>query len=269
VGRFPLLSFVHPTLFHFGRFVLPTYGLLLAVGTVLALLVSVRNARLLALDTEKIWTLALLAIVTMLVASKAMLLLLYWPQVGWRALGLSGFGRQDDLVAWVSALLAAVISVFYCRRHGLPVRRTADAIAPGVAVAGSIASIACLEAGCGYGTPTNLSWAVVFRSRGAVPGTPLGVPLHPTQMYASVAGFLILVVLMWLLHARHKDGEVLGAGLFLGGLTHAALAPLRGDPGLWIADRIPVAQLVSAVMILASAVLWLRRPQPLQEGLSG
>ena len=57
---------VHPHLFQFGRLVLPTYGFLLALGAILSLLVCVRIARLLSLDPDKIWKVAVLAIVTAL-----------------------------------------------------------------------------------------------------------------------------------------------------------------------------------------------------------
>ena len=70
---------------------------------------------------------------------------------------------------------------------------------------------------------------MIFRSPAAVPGTPLGVPLHPTQIYASLVEFVLFVFLLWLLHRPHHDGEILGAWLFLGGLSSFLLTFLRGD----------------------------------------
>ena len=70
MGRFRLSFYVHPHLFQFGRLVLPTYGFLVALGTILSLLICVRFARLLSLDTDKVWSLALVAIVTGLVGSR-------------------------------------------------------------------------------------------------------------------------------------------------------------------------------------------------------
>ena len=92
-----------------------------------------------------------------------------------------------------------------------------------------------------------------------VPGTPLGVPLHPTQLYASMVQFLLFVLLLWLLHRPHHDGEILGAWLFLGGLSGFLLTLLRGD-------GIVTTQLVSAVMVLGGGLLWLRRPQVAHAG---
>ena len=47
---------------------------------------AVRTARLLSLDTDKVWSVALLAIVTGLVGSRILLILLHWPRYGARAL---------------------------------------------------------------------------------------------------------------------------------------------------------------------------------------
>ena len=145
-----------------------------------------------------------------------------------------------------------------------PSGRTADAIAPSLALGSSVVSIGCLEAGCDYGTPTHLPWAVVFTSPAAMPGTPLGVPLHPTQIYASLVEFALFVLLLWLLHRPHNDGEILGAWLFLGGLSSFLLTYLRGDGGWSLSGLITLTQLVAAAMVLAGGLLWLHRPQATQ-----
>ena len=243
-------SFVHPQLFQFGRLVLPTYGFLVALGTILALLLCIRTARLLSLETEKIWSVALLAIVTTLVASKILWLALARHSPGLRVLGPSSMGIG----------IAIVASIAYAAQLRLPLRRTADAFAPSLAVGSSVLSIGCLEAGCDYGTPTRLPWAVIFHSPVAGhSGTPLGVPLHPTQLYSSLADFLLFAFLMWLLQRPHQDGEIMGTWLFLGGLSSFLLTLLRGDVGPLLAGLIPLTQLASATMVLAGGFLLLRQ----------
>ena len=240
---------MHPHLFQFGRLVLPTYGFLVAVGTVVSLLLLVRTARLLSLDTDKIWSVALVAIVTALIGGNILLFLFRWPRYG---LG----------VALAQVAIATVAGVAYADRLGLPIRRTADAFAPSLALGSAVAAIGCLEAGCDYGTPTQLPWAVIFKDPAAAPGTPLGVPLHPTQLYASLLEFLLFVFLLWLLHRPHSDGEILGAWLFLTGLSSSLLTFLRGD-------GVVATQLVGAVMVLAGGLLWLHRPPAAQVSHGG
>jgi len=267
VGRFRLFFCVHPHLFQFGRLVLPTYGFLVALGTILSLLVCVRSARLLSLDTDKVWNLALVVIVTGLVGSRMLTILLNWPRYGLRALSMSLSGARGPGMAAI--VIAVATGVVYALHLALPIRRTADAIAPSLALGSSVVSVGCLEAGCDYGTPTHLPWAVIFTSPAATPGTPLGVPLHPTQIYASLAEFALFVLLLWLLHRPHHDGEILGAWLFLGGLSSFLLTFLRGDGGWWLSGLITVAQLVAAAMVLAGGLLWLHPPQATQVSHGG
>jgi phosphatidylglycerol:prolipoprotein diacylglycerol transferase len=237
---------VHPHLLQFGRLVLPTYGFLLALGAILSLLVSVRIGRLLSLDPDKIWKVAVLAIVTALLGERLLITVSRWPRFGFGA----GFTANA---------IAAVAAGLYALHLGLPPRRTADAFAPSLALSSSVVSIACLEAGCGYGTPTHLPWAVVFSAPAAVPHDMMGVPLHPTQLYAGLVEFALFIILLWLLHRPHLDGEVMGAWLFLAGLSNFLLSFLRGDSGPLVSGLIPAAQLVSAAMVLAGGILWLHR----------
>jgi phosphatidylglycerol:prolipoprotein diacylglycerol transferase len=269
VGRFRLLFSVHPHLFQFGRLVLPTYGFLVALGTVLSLLLCVRTGRLLSLDTDKIWSLALVAIVSGLAGSRILLVLLHWPRYGVRALSVSLSGTLSSGAGAAAIAIALLAGVFCAIRLGLPLRRTADAIAPSLALGSSIVSIGCLEAGCDYGTPTRLPWAVVFSSPAALPGTPLGVSLHPTQIYSSLVEFVLFAFLLWLLHRPHHDGEILGAWLFLDGFSSFLLSFLRGDGGPSVSGLITVTQLVAAAMVLAGGLLWLRRSQATQVSHGG
>jgi phosphatidylglycerol---prolipoprotein diacylglyceryl transferase len=230
---------VHPILFQFGRIVVPAYGLFVAFGTVLALLVCVRTAHLLELNTDKVWNLAIVATLTALAVNRLLLFLSVWPRYGGSA-------------TMAIAIAAAWPCALYFR---LPLRRTADAAAPSLALASSVAAIGCLEAGCEYGTPSRLPWAVMFRSRAAMPGTPLGVPLHPTQIYASLCNFVLFVLLLWLLYRPHRDGDILATWLFFTGVSTFMLAFLRGD-SIWLGGVATASQLVAVAMVLAGAVLW-------------
>ncbi len=246
---------MHPHLFQFGRLVLPTYGVLVALSAVVSLLVCVRTARLLSLDTGKIWSVALVAILTAVLGNRILLTLLNWQRYGARAWSVGAVGSQSMGVGFASTAIAVAVGVLYAWRSGLPIARTADAFAPSLALGSSIVSIGCLEAGCDFGTPSNLPWAVIFRSRAAMAGTPL-------------IDFALFVVLLRLVYRPHQDGEIMGAWLFLGGLCSFFLSFVRGDVGPLLAGLVPVMQLVAAAMVLAGALLFLQRPaaQQVQHG---
>jgi phosphatidylglycerol:prolipoprotein diacylglycerol transferase len=70
--------------------------------------------------------------------------------------------------------------------------------APGIALGHVVGRFGCLFAGCCYGRETSVPWAIKFTDPFAAAnvGTPLNVPLHPTQLYEAAAELVILIVLL-------------------------------------------------------------------------
>jgi phosphatidylglycerol:prolipoprotein diacylglycerol transferase len=250
---------VHPRFLQFGHFVVPTYGVLVALGIVVALAACLRAGRLLGIDPTKLWNLSLLAVVVSIGSAKLVAIAGHWRRYGSRAFALGLSSADEAVLGGIAA--AIVVCWLYARRRGMPLRRTADALAPALALFSSVAAIGCLEAGCGYGTPTRLPWAVVFTSPSAISGAPVGVPLHPTPLYFALVEFCLFVLLLWQLHRPHRDGEAMGAWLFLSGLGRYLLSFLRGDGGgrPLLGGAITLGQLVGLLMVLAGGALWLRR----------
>ena len=116
-------------------------------------------------------------------------------------------------------ILAVVVALIYIRRVGLPLWTTCDVFAPGIALGHVIGRFGCFFAGCCWGKPTTLPWAITFTDPFAAAnvGTPLNVPLHPTQLYEAGAEFLILALL---LGTERKGNAVRGPDVLA---LHAAL----------------------------------------------
>src|SRR5204863_8549967 len=95
-------------------------------------------------------------------------------------------------------IVAVGVALWYIRRVGLPLWTTTDAFAPGIPLGHVIGRMGCFFAGCCYGKPTTVPWAITFTDPFAAAnvGTPLNIPLHPTQLYEAGAEALILIVLL-------------------------------------------------------------------------
>lgn len=260
---------MHPRLFQFGHFIIPTYGVLIALGLLAALWVCNLAARTLDLDTTKVWNLALASAVVTLAGAKLILTLVRWPEYGPAAIALDLAAAPGAMVA--GALLGIAAGWLYAWRAAMPLRRTADALAPALAAGGAIAWIARLEAGYAFGSVSHGPLAVVFSDPLAAPGLPLGIPLHPVQIYGALVDFVLFVLLFALLRLPHNDGEVMGAWLFLNGLGSFFLTLLRGDD--WA--QVPVAgflsgsQWLSVALVLAGGLLWLRHNGARKMGRTG
>lgn len=253
-----------PELFRIGNFWVGTYGLLVTTGVLVGLMLAARYSRLQGIDPEDAWNLGILAVFSAIVGAKIMLVINDWSTY---SRDLSQLWSMQTLRAggvFYGGLIAAVVaSVAYIRRHRLPVLRTCDAFAPGIAMGHAIGRLGCFSAGCCYGKPTNLPWGVVFHNPLAqeISQTPLGVKLHPTQLYESLVELLNFLILVWLLKRKRQDGQVLGAYLFLYGFARFFIEFIRDDPerGSLFNGAMTYTQLVSVFMVIAGGALWLRR----------
>jgi phosphatidylglycerol:prolipoprotein diacylglycerol transferase len=200
---------MHPILFRTPFFTIYTFGVLLAAAYLSALWWVVRGARRQGLDAEEFMSLGTWAIVGALLGAKALLMV----RAGADASLLSSAG--DFYGGFIGALIASAI--FFRRHPRLPVWRAADICAPAIALGQAIGRLGCFMAGDDYGSRTNVPWGIAFTNPDAadIGGVPLGVKLHPVQLYESAVCLVLFAVLVWLERRRHRDGDVI--------ITHRAL----------------------------------------------
>ena len=114
----------------------------------------------------------------------------------------------------------------------MPLWTTTDVFAPGIALGHVVGRLGCLLAGCCFGRPTSVPWAITFTTiRGAANvGTPLDVPLHPTQLYEAGAELLILVFLLAIeRRGRPFPGRTFWGYMLLYGISRFVIEFYRGD----------------------------------------
>lgn len=254
---------------HFGPTItLHTYGLLLAIAFIAGLWVASREAKRQGLDAGRVTDMAIWVLIAGLIGAKALLVLVdfhYYqrsPRELWSIF-------QSGGVFYGGLIGGALVAWWYARRHGLRGWSTADALAPGVVLGQAIGRLGCFAAGCCWGKPTSLPWAVtftdVYASRAV--GTPMDTPLHPSQLYESAAAFLIFAFLLWLLPRKRFHGQVTLAYVALYSAVRFGLEFLRGDPerGSWFSGALSTSQVIAIVLLLGTAVLLprLRRTQAL------
>ncbi len=261
---------MHPQLFHIGWFWVPTYGVLVATGVLVGIYTAARFAGRSGIDPEKAWNLGILAIISAIIGAKLLLLIDDW---GWYAAHPRDIFSLATLQAggvFYGGLIAAVaLSVWYIRRNHLPVLRTCDAFAPGIALGHAIGRLGCFAAGCCYGKPTSLPWGVTFTNplANTLSNTPLNVPIHPTQIYESLVELTNFFLLSWLFQHRKTEGQVIGAYMFLYGIARFFLEFLRNDPdrGSVFNGAMTGTQLISIFLVIAGGMLWLRRARKVAE----
>ncbi|MBA2502037.1 MAG: prolipoprotein diacylglyceryl transferase [Pyrinomonadaceae bacterium] len=256
---------MYPEIFRIGNFPVNTYGVLLAAAFLLALLVAARLGARDGLKRERIYDLGLWMLLASIIGSK-LLLLVVEPAYRADPLQLLSLDFLRSGGVFYGGFLGAVATGYIlARRYQLPWWTTADAFAPGIALGQAIGRQGCFAAGCCWGKPTNLPWGVEFTELGhAVTGVPLGVHLHPTQLYESFAALAIFFFLLWLHRRKRFGGQVILAYGVLYALTRFTIEFFRDDPrgdilGLTTVTHLSTSQIISLLVGLFALILFILR----------
>jgi phosphatidylglycerol:prolipoprotein diacylglycerol transferase len=92
---------------------------------------------------------------------------------------------------------------------------------------------------------------------------PRSLPVHPTQIYSAIDGFLLLFFLLAYEPFQRRDGELLALLLTLHPISRFLLEVIRIDEASMFGTGLSISQLISIVGLAGAAVLWayiLRRP---------
>ena len=222
---------MHPILFQIGDWPVYSYGVLLAVAYLVALQLAVVRARRRGLDGTKVMDLGIYLIIAALVGAKLMLVVVDFDYFRSQPRELLSLVRAGGV--FYGGLLAALgVAILLVRRYQLRIWATADLFAPGIALGHVVGRLGCLLAGCCYGTPTTMPWAITFTNPLAASnvGTPLGIPLHPTQLYDAGAELVILFLLL-VTERRGKqfEGRTFWLYMLLYGISRFIVEFYRGD----------------------------------------
>jgi phosphatidylglycerol:prolipoprotein diacylglycerol transferase len=250
---------MHPILFEVGGWPVYSYGVLLAAAYLAALQLAVVRARRQGIDGTKIMDLGIYLIIAALVGAKAMLIAIdfrYFVSQPREILSLVRAGG----VFYGGLIAALVVAIWLVRRYDLRLWTTADLFAPGIALGHVIGRFGCLLAGCCYGRPTSVPWAITFTNPAAAAnvGTPLGVPLHPTQLYDAGAELLILIVLLLTeRRGRQFSGRTFWLYVLLYGISRFIIEFYRGDDRGVILG-VSTSQFVSLIAVPVAIAMLIR-----------
>jgi phosphatidylglycerol:prolipoprotein diacylglycerol transferase len=251
--------------FTVGPFTIYTYGVLLAVSYLLGLRLAMWRAKRWGLDANRVLDLGIYIIIAALIGAKLLLLVVDFDQFRQSPAELLSLARSGG-VFYGGLILAVGVAFWYISRHGLPFWTTCDVFAPGIALGHVTGRLGCFAAGCCYGRPTMLPWGITFHNplAAANVGTPLGIPLHPTQLYEAGAELLILVLLLTTeKRGRQFPGRTFWAYMLLYAISRYIIEFYRGDPRGEMLGM-STSQFISVVLapLSVAMLIWLSRQRP-------
>jgi phosphatidylglycerol:prolipoprotein diacylglycerol transferase len=164
--------------------------------------------------------------------------------------------RRGGLVAYGGFLGGLIGSTIFLRRHKIPLLPWADVAVPSLASGLMITRIGCYLFGCDFGQPLKASAPGWLKTLGTFPHWPEGtldagsgspawaqhhnarligddavasLPVHPTQIYESLVGAGLLVLLLLARKKQKFRGQIFFLFAFAYGVCRYLLEVLRDD----------------------------------------
>ena len=244
-----------PILIEFGFFKIFTYGLLVATGFLVAILLASSRAEKEGLDSQKVLDLCFYVMVSALLGARLLYVIVEYRYFLDSPLEIFKFWK-GGLVFYGGLILGVLISLWYLKRNQMPMWKTADLLAPSIALGQSIGRWGCFFAGCCYGKKTDVAWGITFTDPRSL--APLEISLHPTQVYLSLNAVFIFIFLMWLSKRKVFDGQILWSYGILYSIGRFLIEYFRGDDrGFPVEQVLSTSQFVGVFVFSFSAFMLL------------
>ncbi len=262
------------------------YGFMLFVAVGVGTWVASLRANKEGLSSDRIWDLAFVLFLSGISGARMFYLVQYRdrvfqdvhtiPQFLFTVFNLSSGG-----IVLYGGLIAAAVGFFsFCAVNRIRPLALLDIITPSIFIGIGFGRIGCFLNGCCYGDECSLPWAVRFPRGSATfsalvekklldPEALWTPPLHPTQLYSALDGFILAAITAWYFSRRRRNGEVFAIGVTMYPITRFLIEFIRGDEsgivGLTISQWISVCIFVVAICYM----YYLSRRPAIREPIGG
>lgn len=248
---------MHPILFEIGSIKIYSYGFLIMIGAIAAFTyMSYQAKKQYGLSFDKSNSLFLYILIAAIVGGK---LFMIFENPSQYLSKPSSLLSPRGFVFYGSLLSAIPVMLWFFRKEKLPTLGMLDIMAVTACIVHMIGRQGCFMAGCCYGIETDSALAVAFHHPQTM-ARPIGVPLHPTQLYDSFQIFLIMIFLLWMKTRKQFDGQLFLIYLALYALGRSIIEIYRGDSsrGFIIGEWLSNSQFISIVIIATVGYFYFR-----------
>ena len=217
---------MYPILLDLGRVKLYTYGLFLALGFITAIWFTKRNARFYGISDRTVSDIFFIILVSAIAGARLLYVVINFDAYKGNLLDIFRIW-EGGLVFFGGFLFATLAAVVFVKIRKMDIWKTADILAPGLALGHAVGRFGCLFAGCCYGKTCDLPFAISFSHPQSL--APQNVLLHPTQLYMVISNFILFLVLLAIQKRKRFDGMVFLSYVMLYSVFRAVIEYFRGD----------------------------------------
>jgi phosphatidylglycerol:prolipoprotein diacylglycerol transferase len=204
---------MYPELFRFlGISFIRSYGVMLAVAFLIGIIWARKRAARAGIPPDHVIDISFIVLISSIVGSRFFYVIFHLDEFADNlfdivnpfqggTVGIFGLSMGGGIVlAIISAFLFLIIKRL--KPWGI-----FDAMMPMFALGVGITRIGCFLNGCCYGLPTDSRLGVIFPPDSGAGFHFPDTPLLPVQLYSSLAGFAILLIVLWSERFKKFDGH--------------------------------------------------------------
>ena len=233
-----------------GPFTIRSYGFMIFLGIIAALLLGNHRAKKKGLGDEIAYDLTFVCAFCGMLGAKLLYLIMdwkeFWQDPVWGI--LYGFVVYGGIIG---GILAAYI---FSRKQKYDFRLILDLAFPSVAVAQGFGRIGCFLAGCCYGAPTDAWYGITFHNSYIAPND---IKLFPTQLVSSAGMFCIAGILLVYDRYGKKQGRIGALYLFLYSIGRFCIEFWRGDAERGHVGVLSTSQFISIFIFIFGVIVWM------------
>ena len=217
---------MHPIAFHLGPVTIHWYGVMIALAFLAGLWTATLRARREQIPPDKIADVTLWLMIGAIAGARIVYVTTYRREEFADQPFRDVFMIQHGGLVYYGGLIGAIIAgAIYIRWKKLPLWKTADVLAPSIALGSVFGRTGCLLNGCCYGKPTDVPWGIRFPADHATHG----VPVHPTEIYDAGLNLAFYLFLAWLFRHKRFDGQIFATYLIGYAVIRGVVEIFRGD----------------------------------------
>lgn len=238
--------------FSIGPVTVHGYGVMIAIGVMVALVTGIKRAPKFGLDPDHIFNITIYCLIFGMLGAKLLYGIVEIKSViKDPSLLLSGEG----FVVYGGIIAGVFAGFIYCKVKHLKFLRYADIVLPSVAIAQGFGRIGCFLAGCCYGRETDCWYGIVFENSDFA---PKGIKVIPTQLISSFCDFALAIILILYAKKERKPGKITALYLILYSIGRSIIEVLRNDYRGDFIGPLSVAQFISIFVLLLGVLLFFK-----------
>jgi phosphatidylglycerol---prolipoprotein diacylglyceryl transferase len=248
-----------PILFNIAGAPIPSFFFMIAVATLATTYYYYWLGKKNGLNGAYILDIGMLGMIAAVVGGRIFHILVEAPGYYWEDPLRALYFWRGGFVSYGGFIGVGLCLFSYLKWRKVNLLEYLDTFAAAAPIVKFFIRVGCLLAGCCYGRPTDLPWAITFHNHDATAFYYYPyLPLHPTQIYSMIHALLLFGIVNLVYRRRSFPGQTLCVLGIFWTLPRTIIEAFRADVdrGVYFDGLLSTAQIVGGLFTLLFIILY-------------